>query len=109
MFTPDCADFAIGAPVISVGALAELRELLNLLRPSAACDKAVLRTMPKEGTDEASAETTTRSVKPSASPSRADRTSRRQGQRTRSGADGTSRQSGKHPKRQSARKKGSRE
>jgi hypothetical protein len=32
MFMPDCVEFGIGAPVISVGALAELRELLNVLQ-----------------------------------------------------------------------------
>ena len=102
---PDCVEFGIGAPVISVGALAELRELLNVLQSTAQCGKAVLRTMPKEGKDEDSAEANPRSVKPSPSEPRADRAPRRQGQRTRAGAGGTFGKSGKQPKRRPARKK----
>jgi len=99
MFRPECAEFIVGSPLISIDALSGLRDLLTVLRPSPPCGKALLRTLSKEDNDEISAEANTQSAKSSTTKSRAGNASDRQGQRTRSRAGRTSNQRGKQRKR----------
>jgi len=56
MFSPDCTRLSLGRPVISVGALVELRDLLNVLQQFPGCGKPSLKSLPKEGENEATSE-----------------------------------------------------
>jgi hypothetical protein len=49
MFSPDCTRLSLGRPVISVGALLELRDVLATLRQASICGKSSLERVSKEG------------------------------------------------------------
>src|SRR6266478_10175641 len=53
MLSPECSQFALGPPLISVKALSELRDLFASLPVHADCDRASLHAIPKEAVDEA--------------------------------------------------------
>ena len=52
MLSPECLQFSLGPPLISVEALAELHDVLTSLPIHADYDKASLNLFPKEGVDE---------------------------------------------------------
>jgi hypothetical protein len=66
MFRPDCMHFPIGSPLISVGALAALRDLIGTLRTAASGAMATLDQPLKEGVDEATSDTHEHAVQPAA-------------------------------------------
>jgi len=66
MFRPESMHFSLGSPLISVEALAALRELIEALRTPASCDMASLSQSPKEGVDEATSDTNKHAVQPPA-------------------------------------------
>ena len=47
MFSPECAEFSLSSPLISVEALLQLRDVLDALQVSSGCDKASLKPFPK--------------------------------------------------------------
>ena len=66
MFRPDCMHFPIASPLISVGALAALRDLIGTLRTAASGAMATLDQPLKEGVDEATSDTHEHAVQPAA-------------------------------------------
>src|SRR5208337_3998191 len=53
MLSPECSQFSLGPPLISIKALLELRDLFASLPLPADCDSASLHAIPKEAIDEA--------------------------------------------------------
>lgn len=53
MLSPECSQLLLGPPLISAEALCELHDLLTSLPVHANCDRASLKSLPKEGVDEA--------------------------------------------------------
>jgi hypothetical protein len=43
MFSPECAQFSLGSPLIAVEALLQLRDVLDALQVPSDCDKAALK------------------------------------------------------------------
>src|SRR4051812_45983308 len=66
MFRPNCMHFHIGSPLISVEALAALRDLIGAVRTPASGAMATLNHPPKEGVDEATSNTNEHAVQPAA-------------------------------------------
>jgi hypothetical protein len=66
MFRPESMHFPLGSPLISVEALATLRDLIGALRTPASCDIASLSQPPKEGVDEATSDVNKHAVQPAA-------------------------------------------
>ena len=66
MFQPDCLRFPLGSPLISVEALAALRDLIGALRMPASVAMATLNQPPKEGVDEATSNTNEHAIQPAA-------------------------------------------
>lgn len=88
MFSPECARFSLGSPLIAVEALLELRDLLDALQVPSGCDKGSLQPSPREGINEA-ARQTTRPADESIAPQHASSNrSQRQAKRTGAGTDG---------------------
>ena len=83
MFRPDCMHVPLGPPLISVEALAALRDLIAALRAPASCDMASLNRPPKEGVDEATSDTNEYAVQPAVSRGASSSTSKQQAERTR--------------------------
>ena len=84
MFRPESTHFPLGSPLISVEALAALRDLVGALRTSASCDMASLSQPPKEGVDEATSDVNEHAVQPAAPRRAGSSTSSQQTKRTRS-------------------------
>ena len=89
MFSPDCTRLSLGRPVISVGALVELRDLLNTLQHSAGCGKPSLKSLPKEGKNEAISEANGAAVKPATDRRSGSNGARRQTKRAGGSTHGT--------------------
>jgi len=53
MFQADCLHFSLGRPMVSVTAMAALRDLIGALQKPASGGMATLNQPPKEGEDEA--------------------------------------------------------
>ncbi len=53
MFNPTAASLVIAPPMISIEALATLRDLISTLHPTASCDMDSLNQSPKERANEA--------------------------------------------------------
>jgi hypothetical protein len=85
MFSPACAEFIIGAPVIAIEALTELRDLLVVLRATPRCDMASLKPVLTEVKNEGLSEVTTSTVQPAAVRSRASRIAKGQERAARPG------------------------
>ena len=88
MFRPESMHFSLGSPLISVEALAALRELIEALRTPASCDMASLSQSPKEGVDEATSDANKHAVQPPAARRTRGSTSSQQTERTRARTDG---------------------
>src|SRR6266540_3688973 len=58
MLRPECSQFSSGSPLVSLGALVELHDLLAAWQPPGPCDKAYLTPSRKEGVNEAICEAT---------------------------------------------------
>jgi hypothetical protein len=81
MFSPACAEHIVGAPVIAIDALLELRDLLTALRSKPECDKPSLKPLPMEGQDEISAEAASTATQSATAGSDTDRDTNRKGRR----------------------------
>ena len=66
MLSPDCKRFSLGRPVISVGALLELRDVLATLRQASIYDEPSLERVSKEGVNEATSESNDSTAKSAA-------------------------------------------
>ena len=88
MFRPESMHFSLGSPLISVEALAALRDLIEALRTPASCDMASLSQPPKEGVDEATSDTNKPAVQSPAARRASSNTSNQQTKRTRTRTDG---------------------
>jgi hypothetical protein len=53
MLSPECSQFSLGFPLVSLEALSELHELLSAWKAPALCDKPFPNPYRKEGVDEA--------------------------------------------------------
>src|SRR5579884_4022781 len=84
MFRPECAYLALGSPIVSVEALAALRDLLDTLRARPQCDMHSLDQSSKEGVNEAASDATQHAVHPAPARRAGGSNSRRQAKRTSS-------------------------
>jgi hypothetical protein len=82
MLRPDCAQYSLGCPLISVEALCELRNLLAAWQTSGICGKALLKSPAKEGGDETTSEATQLANEPATSQCARDRSSQPQAKGT---------------------------
>lgn len=108
MLSPECSQLLLGPPLISAEALGELHDLLTSLPIHDDCDKASLKSPPKEGVDETIGKITL-PANESPTPQRTcNNNSRRAAKRIDHGADGTTHpRSGrrKRPRRKRASRK----
>lgn len=102
MFRPDCLHFPLGSPLISVEALAALRDLIGALRMPASCAMASLNQPPKEGVDEATSDTTEHAVQPAAARRASSSIASQQAEGTRPRSRGVAAKRGSRKRRRSS-------
>ena len=107
MLRPDCAQFSLGSPLISVEALSELRNLLTAWQTPATCGKALLKSPAKEGGDETISEATQAADESAALQCARDQSSQPQAKGTGAYTHGATHQRGqrKQPRATSQRRK----
>jgi len=66
MFSPDCASFSVGSPVICTAALLELRDVLNAWHLSTDCVKPSMEETPREVVRDATFEAAGPTAEPTA-------------------------------------------
>jgi hypothetical protein len=102
MFNPESTNLTLGSPAISVGALAELRDLIDALQSPPPCGIASLNHPAKEGVNEATSEPQPRAIQPPSPRNPGGRTVRRKGAGTRSRPRGTARNRGSRNRKSSS-------
>jgi len=107
MFRPDCLHFSLGRPMVSVAAMAALRDLIGVLQTSASGAIATLSQSPKEGVDEATTDTNKHAVQPAVARRARGGTARQQAEGTRPRSRGVAakRRSGKRKRSGTGRRK----
>ena len=104
MLRPECSQFSLGPPLISVDALVELRELLISLPLRTDCDKASPTVISQGGVDETIGEAALSTNEPSALQCASNSNAQRPAKGTVPGSDGATYQ-GSGSKKRAANKR----